>query len=476
MAAPPIFAERKEEYQRLFDTLAVNPEIIDEIDNAIYRMLKNRRLYEEVAQLLGVPWWAVGLIHCMEGGADISKRLQDGARLQESDDPEQTWIESAISILKKQGFQEWQDWSIAGLLYKMEQYNGWGYYHHQVNSAYLWSFSHHYTGGKYIRDGVWSATAVSQQPGAAVILRRLLDRGLARVQPGTPVPPGPAESTPPSPTPQPPPATYTIKEGETLWAIARRFHISLDRLIKSNPQIEDPDLIHPGDRIKIPGEEAPPLAEPPAAPPAPSPALTEIYTIRPGDSLEGIAKVFGITLVDLIRLNPQIISPGDDLYVPQEIKPPLDLPAPALDRKPRWLKIAHQEMKLMVRETPDPATSNPRILEYHGSTHGQAPSEEVAWCSAFVNWCVEKAEMEGTKSARAVSWLRWGKELDEPRLGCIAVFWRSNNPEEGHVGFYWGEEGDHILLLGGNQSDAVNIARHPKSKLRNHGYRWPDEA
>jgi len=281
-------------------------------------------------------------------------------------------------------------------------------------------------------------------------------------------------STPPSPTSQP--ATYTIKKGDTLWAIARRFHISLERLIKNNPQIDDPDLIHPGDRIKIPGEAAPPPEKPPAVTPAPSPAPTEIYTVRLGDTLESIARNCGLALSDLVNLNPQIISPGDDLYVPQEIKPPLDLPAPAPDRKPRWLKIAHQEMKLMVREAPGPATSNPRILDYHHSTHGQASSEEVPWCSAFVNWCIEKAELEGTKSARAVSWLKWGKKLDEPRLGCIAVFWRSDNPEEGHVGFYWGEEGDHILLLGGNQSDAVNIARKPKSRLRDHGFRWPEDA
>jgi hypothetical protein len=66
------------------------------------------------------------------------------------------------------------------VLFKLEQYNGWGYrqYHHDVPSPYLWSFSSHYTKGKYVADGHFDANAVSQQCGGAVLLRRMTDRGL----------------------------------------------------------------------------------------------------------------------------------------------------------------------------------------------------------------------------------------------------------------------------------------------------------
>ena len=40
-------------------------------------------------------------------------------------------------------------------------------------SPYLWSFSNHYARGKYVADGHFSATAVSQQCGAALLLKRL---------------------------------------------------------------------------------------------------------------------------------------------------------------------------------------------------------------------------------------------------------------------------------------------------------------
>jgi hypothetical protein len=77
-----------------------------------------------------------------------------------------------------QGLDRWQDWSLAGVLYRLEAYNGFGYrkHHPEVRTPYLWSFSQHYGAGKYVQDGVWSPTAVSQQCGAAVLLRGLVDR------------------------------------------------------------------------------------------------------------------------------------------------------------------------------------------------------------------------------------------------------------------------------------------------------------
>jgi hypothetical protein len=35
----------------------------------------------------------------------------------------------------------------------------------------------------------------------------------------------------------------------------------------------------------------------------------------------------------------------------------------------------------------------------------------------------------------------------------------------GHVGFYAGTEGSKVLVLGGNQSDEVNISRYPKNRI-----------
>ncbi|GHD00067.1 hypothetical protein GCM10010313_10840 [Streptomyces violarus] len=44
---------------------------------------------------------------------------------------------------------------------------------------------------------------------------------------------------------------YVVKRGDNLTKIARMHHVTLDEILEWNPQIENPDLIHPGDRIRV---------------------------------------------------------------------------------------------------------------------------------------------------------------------------------------------------------------------------------
>ena len=76
------------------------------------------------------------------------------------------------------GLDKIEHWTVARALYEFERYNGFGYIKRKVNSPYLWSYSTLYERGKYIADGKWSASAVSSQCGAAVILRCMIDLGL----------------------------------------------------------------------------------------------------------------------------------------------------------------------------------------------------------------------------------------------------------------------------------------------------------
>lgn len=47
-------------------------------------------------------------------------------------------------------------------------------------------------------------------------------------------------------------AGYVVQRGETLWGIAARHGIALTALIAANPQIKNPNLIYPGDRVNLP--------------------------------------------------------------------------------------------------------------------------------------------------------------------------------------------------------------------------------
>jgi uncharacterized protein (TIGR02594 family) len=145
-----------------------------------------------------------------------------------------------------------------------------------------------------------------------------------------------------------------------------------------------------------------------------------------------------------------------------------------------WMPIADGEYGVV--EIPG-AVHNPRVLEYLSTVTNIGPTwrgqDETPWCSAFVNWCVEKAGYVGTKSALSTSWLKWGKKIDTPVKGCISVFSRPGGG--GHVGFYFEEtptlSETYIRILGGNQehmeSDigGVNLRHYVKSRLL--GYRVP---
>lgn len=136
---------------------------------------------------------------------------------------------------------------------------------------------------------------------------------------------------------------------------------------------------------------------------------------------------------------------------------------------PIWYKIALKEIG--VQEIKGPGF-NPRIIEYHAKTTLKATEDEIPWCSAFVNWCMSKANIKGTGSAAARSWLKWGRGIVAPVVGCICVFKRGNSDWQGHVGFYAGESDSQIIVLGGNQSDQVKYSFYKKDDLL--GFRWPD--
>jgi lysozyme family protein len=89
---------------------------------------------------------------------------------------------SAIDALHYDQFTNWSDWSVAGICFKLEGYNGWGYRKHGINSPYLWSFSNNYERGKYVADGHWDANAVSKQVGAVTALKKMVDDHLVSLK------------------------------------------------------------------------------------------------------------------------------------------------------------------------------------------------------------------------------------------------------------------------------------------------------
>lgn len=142
----------------------------------------------------------------------------------------------------------------------------------------------------------------------------------------------------------------------------------------------------------------------------------------------------------------------------------------------RWMWKAWEQVGVV--ETAG-AAATPEIVRYFEKVgRADITSDEVPWCAAFVGAMLKEAGvplmMPKDERLLARGYLKQGTEvpLDQPRVGCVAVFRRTSDPRFGHVGFVNGITDTHIHLLGGNQANSVNVTAYPRSDLI--GLRWPE--
>ena len=108
--------------------------------------------------------------------------------------------------------------------------------------------------------------------------------------------------------------------------------------------------------------------------------------------------------------------------------------------------------------------NNPEVLKYaKESGITGVTTDEVAWCSTFVNWVATKAGLQKSGKANARSWLNVGTRVTVPEPGDVVVFWRESPQSwKGHVAFFIGFSIDkkRVYCLGGNQGNRVSVSAY----------------
>jgi uncharacterized protein (TIGR02594 family) len=142
---------------------------------------------------------------------------------------------------------------------------------------------------------------------------------------------------------------------------------------------------------------------------------------------------------------------------------------PKVAGEPIWLRRARQEIG--VSEIAGRQHSK-RILSYWQLAKLYFTDDETPWCAGYCNAMLQDCGIEGTRSGMARSFENWGQPCGAIP-GAIVVFWRgSKSSGSGHVGFVTGKDQyGNIMVLGGNQGDAVNVKPFDTSRVV--GYRWP---
>ncbi|MBT2583103.1 LysM peptidoglycan-binding domain-containing protein [Planococcus sp. ISL-109] len=111
--------------------------------------------------------------------------------------------------------------------------------------------------------------------------------------------------------PTPPPVTtvkYTVKAGDTLYSIASKYNTTVSAIATAN-KITNVNLIHVGQVLIIPTTQTPP------------PVTTVKYTVKAGDTLYSIARTYNTTVSAIATANKitnvNLISVGQVLIIPR---------------------------------------------------------------------------------------------------------------------------------------------------------------
>jgi lysozyme family protein len=401
----------RKEYTTLFARMKIRPERRAEIAAIGRRVRAPGALanYLAIETGAGVPWFVTAIIHNLESSLRFDRHLHNGDPLtartrrvpkgRPIGTPPFSWQASALDALRLNKLHRWVDWSVPGIAFLLESYNGFGYrrnYPH-VQSPYLWSFSNIYTRGKYVRDGVFSASSVSQQCGGRVLLRHLMDADVdvadrIRFGPMTAAPEDAARDVPNVDGPE---GTEPVAEPRGTAPSYPSYY--LRKGVENDPNVE-----HVQRRLAALGAD-------PGEHDGDFGIITEyavkLFQARSADPAGEPLEIDGV-------VGPLTWSALFGVEVEEQPALPPDGESGASTLAARVLEIAAAEVG--VREVPLGSNRGPRVDEYIRSVGLDPTKGSYPWCMCFLYWCFREA----------ASQLRTANRL--PRTGGVHRAWNES--------------------------------------------------
>lgn len=167
---------------------------------------------------------------------------------------------------------------------------------------------------------------------------------------------------------------YTVQRGDTLGKIARDNGVSVSELAEANG-ISNPNLIHPGQVLVIPGEEGEP---------------DQLHEVARGETLNRISARYGVKTSEIVSANalnnPNLIYPGQKLLIP----------GVASTQSAGGSGEAESDETEPDETSPPPASTTGRSGQYHVVKRGETPytiatlyagvsAEDIAMANGIIN-------------------------------------------------------------------------------------------
>ncbi|WP_144161577.1 glucosaminidase domain-containing protein [Paraburkholderia sp. BCC1885] len=275
--------------------------------------------------------------------------------------------------------------------------------------------------------------------------------------------------------------SYTVKKGDSLSRIAKAHSTSYLTLARLNA-INSPYFLRPGQILKVPKAQHAAATSSPAPAPAPAPAAA-----RPAPTAALAAASHPSAPPAAAASSPQqgagsqTLRPDNAVHA-VHYRSAADHPQTDVlsARRAPWMAIAEQEFEAGVKRRGG-AQPDQHIEEYFSATSlGRQRSDNLAYCAAFVNWCLTRAGYHGNNNAGANSLSTWGRATrgNKPAYGAIAVV---HFPTGGfHVTFVNGKapsrpNAPRVATLGGNQGHAHEVSHSAVPAGWVTHYRFPTE-
>ncbi|UQD51854.1 peptidoglycan endopeptidase [Bacillus methanolicus] len=199
---------------------------------------------------------------------------------------------------------------------------------------------------------------------------------------------------------------HTVKYGESLWEISKKYNVSVSNLQKWNHL--SGSKIYPGQKLTL-------LAPHSHSSGTASKSGTVTYTVKSGESLWTIARKFGMTVSELKKINKlsrDTIHPGQKLLI-KSTKTAVD-------------SVSYSNVNALIAEA----------KKYIGVPYAWGGSTPSGFdCSGYLNYVYKKVGISIPRTVASI----WNatKKVSSPRVGDI-VFFETNNNGPSHAGIYLG--------------------------------------
>ncbi len=155
---------------------------------------------------------------------------------------------------------------------------------------------------------------------------------------------------------------YTVSPGDTLYTIAERLGVSVESIVWAN-NLSNQNNLQPGQVLQVPAVSG------------------VIHTVQAGETLEGIARHYGVDQANILAFAPNGLSDPNQLQVGQK----LVIPGGRVPEPPRLAAARTEPRPAPVQPPPPPAQAAPAPAEAQAPV-AAAPPPPPARAAAGFSW------------------------------------------------------------------------------------------